>query len=200
MHHTQPLHLRLVPLCHQVTPCSPSPPRPGRDSRFPDIWNFCCATSYGSRWKLVHFPRMFWHWDVPAVQVSPCALFTFLIFKRRLATVPVGRARWEFSCDCKLCYIPCLSSLSSPGFPLLFQALCACAHGGQLGITQMASVATIFPNFPYVPSIKHGGSCLSPRALAEREGELPFLLVFIIPQAAKNPGTSSSSMNSCGHK
>lgn len=90
MQHTQRLHLRLVPLCHQVTLSSPSPPGPGRDSRFPDIWNFCCAISFGSRGKLQLFishgcsgTGMY----QTAVQVSPCALFTFLMLPAVLGNI-----------------------------------------------------------------------------------------------------------------
>lgn len=115
----QPLHLRLVPLCHQITPSSPSPPGPGRDSRFPDIWNFCCAISFGSRGESVHFPQMFWHWDVlnSSTGVSMCFIHlpdasscAWPHFQKE--ELPGGSA-----VTARLCHIPCFSSLSSPGVP-----------------------------------------------------------------------------------
>lgn len=119
MQHTQQLHVRLAPLCHQVTLSSPSPPGPGRDSRFPNIWNFCCAISFGSKGKLVHFPWMFWHWDVPnsGTGASMCSLHL----------PDASSCAWQHfqkeehpgasAVTARLCHIPCLSSLSRTGFP-----------------------------------------------------------------------------------
>lgn len=87
----------------------------------------------------------------------------------------------------RLCHIPCCSSLSSPGFPSSLPAsVCLCPQQTARH-SPVGSVTTTFPNFPYFPSIRHGEICLSPLAVADRERELPFLLVCIIPQAARNP-------------